>query len=901
MPPTISHNQARSRLPANWRQSDDKGAPVVAAAAKHRKLAHGCSPVTPIRWSTHTLTPDPVDSGPNDPYDTIRTRSDTSQPYDTFAHRRKSRISDLTCVDLFDEADITSDDTANDLSILTNPTEHSDDSIPLPSSDTETTRIDSIDGRLAPGQSSDSHKDDMEARESEDEEDLEADYAARINRLMASTMHALEASNAIVLDTLTSRAKLAQLYAIEASLDSQLSAREANLRRQIQALDDMSDFVARKSLELQNLVSQQSFGAVSIKSTLSSNMVSADTGATAASGIVEAIDKDATIGKTAAKRLEKMLGSATAAGPSTSSPAASPVGHRRTGGVSAGPRRAFSISAFGFGNHDSIQEEDRSPELATPSDRCSRHQAANFSGPSASASSSATASTATPVTPSKKRSISVDSRASRADGAPKLMSTLAGPSRAVSTGSAASASPLTASPSGAAVPSRVTAQQAGSRAGSAAMRPSLMATLRHGADPAMAAASAIVPLASTSASAIITTGPESGVEPERGLRKATPTMGLPTNIGSSHAESTLAALLGMPASAGSLSSRTDSPSDSSYFGSAMGDGLDDSVTSASPSTPGSIHAIQDMLSKPLADVHIDPDTSAGAMSQPPTTPHISHAPPTNLRRTSAIHPAYASPRASLSLSDRDKVSHLSQLRAEQVTWRSGDAGGPLGGDRFIVGGNGGGAASFASASSQGGGALRALQRLNEMSAAKLAGQSHSSSSSNIADDENSSWYAGTTKRVSLGLGLPTFSALRPSASRSASAAATATHNEEPSLSSAPAGAAADTNAQKDNEAVAQIRLPQMPSAPVTPATHPTAPTQASGVGDTDKDTAPTSGDTSSSLLGGWKSWTSWNSTPTNATRTTATVNTANTVNTATTATAASTSVSASILTSALKP
>ncbi len=163
--------------------------------------------------------------------------------------------------------------------------------------------------------------------DTDDDNEDDDDLAERIDRLMAATMEALEASNALVLDTLASRAKLAQLNAMEAALDSHLDTREAHLRRQITAVSDMSDFMARTTAELDKLTR---LGQASRRSSVdhsSANPITALADAAglqvrgaAAAGIVQAQDRDATIGKTAAKRLERMLHAPTTPSASPSSP-----------------------------------------------------------------------------------------------------------------------------------------------------------------------------------------------------------------------------------------------------------------------------------------------------------------------------------------------------------------------------------------------------------------------------------------------------------------------------------------------------------------------------------------------------------------------------------------------------
>ncbi len=288
-----------------------------------------------------------------------------------------------------------------------------------------------------------------------------------------------------------------------------------------------------------------------------------------------------------------------------------------------------------------------------------------------------------------------------------------------------------------------------------------------------------------------------------------------TASASKSAESTLAALLGMstaPAST-SASSRNETPSDSSYFDSAT----EGSMLSASPPTPGSMHAIRGVLAtpwKPAARDGAGQDFEASSSHENPSTDQAT----AKLRRVSGQFSTFVSPRASLSISDRERAgqlsSQLAELRAERVTWNSiaaseaGTTGAPTTGS-----------------GASGGGALRALQKLNEMSAAKIAGQSGAA-----GEEEGSAWYTGG-KRVSLGLGLPSFSALRPSASRSTSTAGPSEAHPSPS----PAPARPPT---AKTESGAESQLP--PSAT------------------SEEEDAEAANTSSSSLLGGgWRSWTAW--------------------------------------------
>ncbi|KAJ1021176.1 hypothetical protein NDA16_003962 [Ustilago loliicola] len=570
----------------------------------------------------------------------------------------------------------------------------------------------------------------------------------------------------------------------------------------------MTEFVSKTSAELQRLVSPTttavrlpSGGTSTSQLTTLADPAELEVRGAAATGIVQALDRDATIGKTAAKRLERML--QTPATTPTSSPSSAASAQRR---ATNSARRAFSISNFASvqasiaeevqpgldGDHSTLNadsRQDRANRNVTPSATPSK--AANSSSDSRSS------------TPQKKRSVSYDSRA---PGGMKLMTKLAGPSTTSTSGFVPSASVPTASSSIAGPASlslsaakavaednlddlqAKTAKPDSKGSSKPTMRPSLMAALRQ--EPA--STSSPSSLLSNATARPAQTQSISGLPSySTGANlKATADIGATSTA----AESTLAALLGMPSAAASTSSRTETPSDSSYFDSAM----EDSISSTSPPTPGSIHAIHGVLAthwKPA--VH---DNDHGSVV-PPSSQERS------ARRGSMQYSSLMSPRASLSLSDRDRANQLSsqlaELRAERVTWNPHSIGNA---ETGVTG------ASTSASGAGGGGALRALQKLNEMSAAKIGGHSGAA-----GEDEGSAWYGGS-KRVSLGLGLPSFSALRPSASRSTSTTAAAV-----SASSAP-----------------------------SPARPPS-----STANEADQDSEAADASSSSLLGGGWRSW-AWN-------------------------------------------
>lgn len=815
-PPIItSAGQTRSRLPTKWIQ-EAATTSCTAPTTKHGELGSSLQE-SPLRWSTHTLAADP--------HDTVRSRADstTSTYVDTFAHRRKNRLSDLTFVDLVDDVAPT---------CLVESTSHAsslnDLSATLHNDDDQSTNLSLMakynvvlphTSDIHVGLDGDLNANSLHSNQDDKLQDDEDAMAYRIDRLMAATMEALEASNRLVLDTLSSRAKLAQLNAMEAALDSHLDARESHLRRQIQAVTDMTDFVSKTSAELQKLISPcHGLQIPSVAASVSQSNGLAHPSElhvrdTAATGIVQALDRDATIGKTAVKRLERMLQTPS---PTTSLSAAS--AQRRSNSNSS--RRAFSISNFAS-VQSSITEETPSEHIetsATPDLGSSYFASASAIAP---VGTIATSSSRT-LTSQKKRSVSYDSRA---PGALKLMSKRSVPATAAASGLISSASVLAgatsaadascAPPAASDMAEKPVADAYDSNGLKRPMiRPSLMDALRQDAKVAPWQPSL---LSKTSV------GEESSMRPQTQAGSGLPSYTKGTNskssayvgVAATAAESTLAALLGMPSAAASTPSRTETPSESSYFDSAM----EDSLSSASPPTPSSMHAINSVLATPWkpASPESERDNSDVTSQQQRSA------------RRASVYSSAVSPRASLSLSDRDRAAQLSlqlaELRAERVTWNPNAIGS---GERDAAGNltseSGGG----------GGGALRALQKLNERSAAKIA------SRSGLSSEE------GASKRVSLSLGLPNFSALRPSASRSTSTTAPI----------APARAASSSTSA--------VRASQQPISPITAEDASSTLTRdpAAAAAATSEDMpAPANAPSSSLLGGGWRSWASWNAAP----------------------------------------
>lgn len=172
-------------------------------------------------------------------------------------------------------------------------------------------------------------------QEDEDENGSDSDStcdASALDAALTSTMKALEAANSLLISTMSSRTHLARLRAAEDALDHLMSDREKDLIRQIESNRAMADHMDRVCAELADMARampahsprprQHAWNPTSTPLTTAETRVSVDP---KLGGIVEALDENATVGKTAAKRLERMLaGSIGSSSSSTSTTTTTP-------------------------------------------------------------------------------------------------------------------------------------------------------------------------------------------------------------------------------------------------------------------------------------------------------------------------------------------------------------------------------------------------------------------------------------------------------------------------------------------------------------------------------------------------------------------------------------------------
>jgi hypothetical protein len=117
--------------------------------------------------------------------------------------------------------------------------------------------------------------------------------------------------------TISARAGFARMRAAEAALDESLDVREVRLRQQIIASDEARGWVARACADLAALGVEPRRAVAPrasswrMPSTGSAVAPVASTGQSAGAGWLDHKDEDATVGKSAAKRLERVLSTAT--------------------------------------------------------------------------------------------------------------------------------------------------------------------------------------------------------------------------------------------------------------------------------------------------------------------------------------------------------------------------------------------------------------------------------------------------------------------------------------------------------------------------------------------------------------------------------------------------------------
>ncbi|CAO1615109.1 unnamed protein product [Parajaminaea phylloscopi] len=211
---------------------------------------------------------------------------------------------------------------------------------------------------------------------------------AALDATLASTMLSLERANSLLLSTMDSRAQLARLRAMQSQLDGSLQEREEELLRQIEHNRAMSRAIERVSAELDEVLTSQPQRPAARRSGNSWRIqgptqagIDVSYNSTHLEGIVEAQDSSATIGKSAAKRLEKMLqGGATGASGSkndTFAPALAKAGLLPSSKASAlpspkptsdvlSPLSAGPVSAYPVESAGGRSQEGSKAHLAEP-------------------------------------------------------------------------------------------------------------------------------------------------------------------------------------------------------------------------------------------------------------------------------------------------------------------------------------------------------------------------------------------------------------------------------------------------------------------------------------------------------------------------------------------------------
>lgn len=166
----------------------------------------------------------------------------------------------------------------------------------------------------------------------DDEEDAATDAA--LDAAIAASQRALDMANALLHSTLSARATFTRLHAAESALEASLDVREERLRAQLARSNEACALVSRASLDLRSLAVPASSAAparpahwrmpssgASAKP-MATVVDVAEGGESTPKAWLEASDKDATIGKTAARRLERVLSASHAAAASAAAAAA---------------------------------------------------------------------------------------------------------------------------------------------------------------------------------------------------------------------------------------------------------------------------------------------------------------------------------------------------------------------------------------------------------------------------------------------------------------------------------------------------------------------------------------------------------------------------------------------------
>ncbi|PWN26468.1 hypothetical protein BDZ90DRAFT_261280 [Jaminaea rosea] len=217
---------------------------------------------------------------------------------------------------------------------------------------------------------------DQSGQNGDDDSSDEGDAA--LNAALVSANVALQAANLLLHSTLSDREYLSSLQARQREMDSQLEERERELRAQLERNRSMEDALLKVNREMEGLLASTSIA--SNRAVLSGGEGGTRwrtlarpevhvSPSTRLEGIVEAQDVGATIGKTAAKRLERML----AGGASSSNPNATAGGTQDakallTSLAASTPKLArASSSASVISSSSSGAEDSLAAPLSTPS------------------------------------------------------------------------------------------------------------------------------------------------------------------------------------------------------------------------------------------------------------------------------------------------------------------------------------------------------------------------------------------------------------------------------------------------------------------------------------------------------------------------------------------------------
>lgn len=136
-----------------------------------------------------------------------------------------------------------------------------------------------------------------------------------LDTALTSTMLALEAANSLLISTMEGRARLVKMRALENELAASLKQREQDLQRSLDRNSAMSEAIDRVSAELDEMLSSTAPRPAAIRSGNNWKVqspkhaeINVHYHSAPLEGIFEAQDRNASIGRSAMKRLERVLG-----------------------------------------------------------------------------------------------------------------------------------------------------------------------------------------------------------------------------------------------------------------------------------------------------------------------------------------------------------------------------------------------------------------------------------------------------------------------------------------------------------------------------------------------------------------------------------------------------------------